>query len=375
LGVRVGGFRIYPKLNVDLGYNDNIFATSRDERDDMITEFAPRVEARSDWGRHALDLYANAALGRYLTNTNEDYEDYGAGAHGRIDVTPRAVAIGLLETQKLHEARGSPDDTAGVHPTEYRQHAGEIELRQRMGRFDFTISGDARRYDFFDNFALSDGTFRPINNHDRDRWSLDGALRFGYEIVPDYEAFVRGAYNIQRYDVELDDFGFKRDSEGPSIQAGVRLDLTGLIFGDLYAGYLSRSYDDPRLATVSGPLFGARLTWNVTPLTTVIGFFDRSIEETTLAGASGNFATKIGISADHELLRNLLLRAEGGALRYEYRGAGRVDDTVSFAFGARYLMNRNCYVSARYGEQHRDSNVSGGDFDQRTAILRVEAQY
>src|SRR5512144_3388111 len=53
LGIRAGSFLIYPKLGVDGTYNDNVFATNHNVKDDFITDIKPEVSVESDWANHA----------------------------------------------------------------------------------------------------------------------------------------------------------------------------------------------------------------------------------------------------------------------------------------------------------------------------------
>src|SRR3546814_5981286 len=110
---------------------------------------------------------------------------------------------------------------------------------------------------------------------------MEVCLRGGYEIMPSYEAFLRVTYNQRDYDSNVDDAGFNRDSDGYEAVAGVALDLSGVTFGDVYAGYMSQDYDDPALQDVDGPVVGAGVTWNPTALTSARLDVSRSEEHTS----------------------------------------------------------------------------------------------
>ena len=108
--MHAGGLFIYPRPGLQEFYNDNIFATDSDEEDDFITLITPGVDVRSDWTKHAFDLYAKAAIGRYADQTDEDFEDFSVGTNGRLDITQRAKLRAGVSYDRLHEGRGSPDD-------------------------------------------------------------------------------------------------------------------------------------------------------------------------------------------------------------------------------------------------------------------------
>jgi hypothetical protein len=176
------------------------------------------------------------------------------------------------------------------------------------------------------------------------------------------------------YSSAVDDAGFKRDSDGYELIAGTRIDFSGVTYGDIFGGYRRQMYDDARLESVSGPTFGGLVTWNVTGLTTIKGSIQRSVEESTLSGASGFFATEYKATVDHELLRNLLIGADISYLVDDYKGIDRTDNYYHGGAYARYLMNRNLYLTARYDYQKRDSNVTGADYDRNVVLLQVSTQ-
>src|SRR5687768_2552491 len=86
LGMRAGGFMVFPRVEVGEAYNDNIFADDDDEEDDFITVVRPEVDVESNWGRHALNLRTGAEAGFFLDNDDENFIDGFALVDGRLDV-------------------------------------------------------------------------------------------------------------------------------------------------------------------------------------------------------------------------------------------------------------------------------------------------
>jgi len=168
------------------------------------------------------------------------------------------------------------------------------------------LGGDLAVLDFDDVTANNGNT---LNQDDRDRMETEGNFRPCYEIVPQYEAFVRTAVNNRNYDDSVDDNNIKRDSQGWEVTAGVALDLGCVTYGNVFAGYMSQDYDDPMLKTVDGVGFGGDITWNPTRLTTVQFAIARTVEKSTLNGAAGALSTRFRADVDHELLRNVILSA------------------------------------------------------------------
>ena len=198
-------------------------------------------------------------------------------------------------------------------------------------------------------------------------------LRAGYQIQDEYEAFTQVILTSVDYDAAADDNGLNRDGEGYEIRAGARVDITALLFGDIFVGYLNRDYDGATLRSVDTIVGGLDLTWNVTPLTTITGGVERGIDETTLATASGSLRTNYDLSVDHELLRNLILSAWAGVSTDDFEGTNRNDDYARAGLGAKYLLNRNFSLAFSYEYSERDSSVSGSDYEINRVFLRLEA--
>ncbi len=84
LGIRRGAFTVLPGLEVREVYNDNIFSEDEGKIDDFITLVTPNLLARSDWRNHQLNLGANATIGRYANESDENFEDFSVGLDGRL---------------------------------------------------------------------------------------------------------------------------------------------------------------------------------------------------------------------------------------------------------------------------------------------------
>lgn len=370
LGARLGSFLLYPSVGVGMEFDDNIYRTKNDRESDFIAHVAPELRVVSDWNNHELEFRADIEAGRYFDNTSEDYTDWGVETKGRLDVTRATQLFGEARYESLHEDRGSPDDVAGVEPTEFDRATLSVGGSHRMNRVTVTGEGRYVRLDFDDVRAAGVGH---VNNDDRDRDVWIAAAQANYEIVPAYQAFVRAVYNVRDYRLGTDDFGIDRDSDGIELVVGSEFDLTGVTFGNVFAGYRSQWYQDDRLDSISGFAFGGQLTSNFTPITTGQLTVQRQIEETSVNTAEGFWSTGVRATLDHELLRNLILRAGLGYYLQEYKGIDRDDDVFIANAGAIWQMNRHLGVGATYTFESRDSHgdAAGTEYDDNRVMLRV----
>jgi hypothetical protein len=370
LGVRAGGFVLFPQVELGEAYNDNIFADPDDEEDDFITVLSPEVAARSDWGRHALNLRTGADAGFYLDNDDENFLDGFALVDGRLDVVRETYIFGGLGWRHRHEDRGSPDDVRGEEPTEYDLYSANLGVFRGRGRISARVNGNVDRFDFHDVDAAG-GT--EINQDDRDRFQYVLSGQVGYEYLPETEAFVRVTGRVRNYD-QISDTGIDRDSLGYAAVVGTDLDFTGKVSGEVFVGYQHTTYDDEVLNDIDGLAAGAAVLWNITGLTSLRGTLDVTTEETTQAGASGFLSTRAGAAIEHELMRNVLLGAGVTLGRDDYEGIDRQDDILIGSLTARYLINRNFYAGAELTHRTRESDFSAADFSQNVILFRLGAQ-
>lgn len=386
LGIRAGGFLIFPSVSVTEQIRDNIFfdeeensTNPKDIQGDFITVLSTELLVQSDWNNHQLNFFGDADLGAFFINDEENYSDWHVGTNGRFDISRDTNVSARFDLANRHETRGSPDDVNGIHPIFYNLFGPNVGAFHRFNRVSITLNGNVTKYDYEDvttgvNGAIGVLATGQINNDDRDRVEAEASAEIAYEIVPKYDAFIRGIVNNRNYDDALDDNGFDRDSNGWEVVAGTAIDFTGVLFGNVFAGFRRQSYDDPRFPATQGPGFGADVTWNPTGLTTVTASVERSVEESTLVNASGFFATSFAAGVDHELLRNLILSANGSFQKNKYDGNGRNDDIVRASGQVKYLMNRYFYVSVGYDFQNRESSFINQNYTINTVMIRLEGQ-
>lgn len=358
-GLPIGGFTLRPSMGLAVRYDDNIFADKDNEVGDRSSVVTPEIRLNSNWSRHRLNFLADAAIARYRDNYTEEYDDYRLRSDGRLDLRNSRVD-GALWRDKLHEDRTSPDDDRGTELNRFTVTGASGGYTYMPGRFLFRGEFELRKLNYSDTETLQG----PESNNDRDRKNHEFGFRAGYKLSPDYIIFAETRVDKIEYDQKVDDDGYERSSDGYEIVGGTQLDLSGRTFGEIYAGYLDRDYDDPRFNKANGLTFGAALTWNVTGLTTLIFNGSRTVDSTTIEGASGIEATNLGVHADHELFRNLILNAGLEFVNEDYDGINRTDDVWLAEFGGEYKMNR--YVGFEFGYRYQDRDTSPDSSGGRT---------
>ncbi len=388
-GIHTGSFVVLPKMDMTNQYDSNIYKRDRKqganaEIDSYVAHFRPGVDVRSNWNRHALNLNFDSDITQYATQGSQNnYEDLRTRLDGRLDVVRDSHLDGGFAYNSLHEDRGSPDQINGKGPTFYDTKVIDAFYTHKLNRVSVNGGGNATRYDYQDVLTSLNNT--PLLMSTRSHWEYAPSIRLGYEIQPEYEAFVKFIYKQADYDTLTLSNGagtaYNRNSTGYNALGGLAFDLTDLITGDMSVGYLQRSYTDARLKSISGINGFVNLKWRPTSLTTVNGKFSHDILETTQEGVAGILASSINIGAEHELMRNVILSGGGSFSNYDYQGfiapnlTNRNDKVYGGTVAAKYLLNRNLSTDLSYNYQSRDVNYLFSNYEVHQVMLNLRGQF
>jgi hypothetical protein len=368
LGVRAGGFLIFPKVELGTTYDDNVFATENNKQGDFIFQVLPTIVAQSDFSRHQLRFSAGADVGRYADNTSENFVDYFVTGSGRYDITGDASVSTNLAYRKLHEDRGDPDSpTTASEPIKFTRTNAELAYQQRFNRVVGRIGIGAENENYDDVSSLIG---RTLDQDDRDRWAYSATGQVGYDLYPGYQPFLRFTYTRTEYQEGI----VKPNSDNYEAVVGTSLDLTNLLTGEVFIGYLARSYDESAYSNFSGLAYGLKLDYAVTQLTSITGNISRGVEEGFSGTPNPRDRTTFQLGVNHELLRNLVLSGLAEYQMDDYQNTSQQEDFYLIQAGATYNINRNLYLRGTYSYSTRDSNIPGNDYERNLFLLRIGAQ-
>jgi hypothetical protein len=372
LGIRAGSFLILPSADVIESWDSNVYATPTRDSSDTFTTVQPQVIAASDWNNHALNLLLSDQSKFYNTLTTENVNNVTAAAQGRLDVERDIYFSGGGGYVLSHEDRASPNAAvSGKFPTETHDIDGNLGFVHDTGVIGMQINSTVDAYSYNNN-VTNTGTVIPETSRDYVGYTV--TPRVTYELVPGYHAFFQTPLNERDYNSADPSIGFKRSSHGYEGDAGVALNLGSALNGEVFLGYLRQDYEDHQLNSPQGLGGGANLLWNMTDLTSFRLVISRTVDETDVEPASGMVATAATLTAEHELLRNVLLSASGNYEQDQFAGLNRSDNNYHANAGVKYLLTRNFSLGLEADYYHRDSNAPGVNYDREIIGLRLHAQ-
>jgi hypothetical protein len=380
-GVHLGEFFWFPRAEIDEAYNSNIFATTANPTYDLITALQPSFDLLSIFSRNALNLHGNSLLQIFADHPGQNTQDGSISADSRLDVTAGSSLFANAQVAHQHISYGSPNSPGNTaQPVTYWNYTARTGYLQGGRRLSYGVDLGVTAAQY--NAApLVGGGVLPQSS--QDITIPDAALRVSYEVIPDYQAYVRLGGSLYDYWHTVPG-GTRPNSSVYRIDAGLQIFPRHIIFGTVYAGYLVQNFAETGLGSVSAPDFGGQLVWNITRLTTLTFTGLRAFNTgtpssgaTAIPGPAGNgyLATTVTANADHELLRNLLLNLNAGYENDTYQGITRTDNVFTAGTGVRHLVNRNLFLGGSFAFYRRSSNFTGASYTQNVLTLRVGTQF
>lgn len=353
-GLEIGDFLLQPEIGVGEMYDDNIFATRANETEDWITIITPSVHLKSNWTRHSFNLWAGAEKNIYRSNSSENVLDHWLEAQGRYDLSGSTNVYAGAGIHRSHEDRSSLDDptrrSLSAEPTRYWSKTAHLGGFHRFDRISLRLGGTYEHLDYDNVDSLAGGTIL-MDDRDRRLTSLGG--RGTFKLTDRLDLFAQAATDNRRYDKDFAD----RDSDGYRYAVGLGVDLGGNNKGEIYFGHMRQDYDNPGLADVSKPYFGAEGKFAVGPTTYLSTFVEREIAETTVNAASSSIDTTIGARVDYDMSPDLAFNARLGYTRSQFQGIDRNEDFVDAGFGVRHYIAQEIYIAGDYRLMLRESDV------------------
>lgn len=353
LGVPIGSFVLFPTLDLETGYDSNITASNADEKESWLFTVRPAFDLRSDWARHFLAVDGYFESTSYARYSEADYENYGAGTRGRIDVTGDFNIGGYARYAHLNELPGEDETNVNNlgNPLPYDQVTAGASFDKQFNRIWTTGAFDFRYRDF-DNWL--DGEPTDQSYRDGNDYRLSG--RVGYEISPLTSLFVGGSYhwfNMQNADYNATEY---------KAIGGVQIEPSRLTRGEAFIGYYNWSSDNGYLQGNSGLTFGANLQWFLSPLVTATFTAGQQVLTSNYEydGISGSavVSSSAGIRLDYEFRRNIVLSGWFDYLNQDYDAYPRVDNQYVVGAELRYFINRFSVAKLNYSYTDFDTNFN-----------------
>lgn len=364
-GIHIGGFMLFPKLDISGQYNDNVFAVNTGAKSDVSLDVHPSVRLESTWSHYLVALKAEYDLRRYNKFGQEDTDNYLLGAETKFDLGSATQFDATTDYGRYSELPGNTNIvTNAAKPTNYFMWDNKADIKHVFSRLQADIGASFSTLRFQNTPAVGGGTILSVN---RNRDVTSAFVDLGFQFSPGYQLFARGSWNQRDYEFLVSKF---RNSTGYDAVGGVRLQLTHLIDAEAFLGYLQQDYKAP-LAKVGGIDAGAKLHWSASRLTDVNLDVHRTIEETDQIGATAYFATTAELDVSHQLSRSVSVNAGVSYTNNDYKGVIQNENIIGANVGVDYHFMPQLHLVVDYRYTNRDSNLPSANYAQNLVEAHV----
>jgi hypothetical protein len=360
-------FVVFPKLEFETAYESNLFRTSSETSDEVFIA-SPSLSIRSDWGRHALELFGSADIARYVETTSEDYQEFLGRISGRADLYDNLAINALVQYGQRHQQRGDlidPGDTSSA--IVINQGRVRIGAELEFAAVTLLANIESETEDF-----VSSAT---IDNEDLDRDEHIVTVRASLEVDSGTSIFVQPKYNLRNFSRNVDSSGFEQDTRGFEVLGGIRWDASGVTFAEFGLGYLWQNFDESTFAIIQGVTASAQVIWNFTDLWTWTLGISREVSETSDQDLSGVLNTSVKSRLDYEFLYNTILSLSLQFNDEDFKSSSRSDGRTRAGFKVRHLFNALTFAELDAKYERVSSNDDTEDFKAATGMIRLGVQY
>lgn len=350
---RVDGVEIMPSINIDTIYDSNIFAVS-DANDDLIVRVKPRVTASTQLGSFNIATAAEVERRQYLSADSQSTTDYTLGLRGRFDIGRDGQIYAGTRNGQSTEDRADPASPLNLQePVQYRYASAFLGAAQSFNRLRIAARAGVETRNYEDG---RDGLDVLVDQDFRNRTLLTGDLGAEFAISPDTSVFVNGSVNRRDYKSQPL-LSPSRDSKGYEITAGTSFQLSKLIRSEIGVGYFQQDFEDAAFEDVDGFAARAKLEYFITPLVTLTARANRGVEESSTLGSGAYVTTSFSLTADYELLRNLIVSANISHERDRFQDIDRDYNITGAKMGVEWRLAPRYSLHAQY--DFRDQDASG----------------
>jgi hypothetical protein len=350
LGVRLGSFLARANGDIDIGYNSNLYGRSKNIVGDSYFKLRPSLRLASDWGRDSVEVSARAELTRFGKESAQNSTEYWLRATGLKEIGDRVTVRPAIDFSREVLPRGSAENSQTVgSPIFVRSLLANVAATYDGGQFSAELLLAFRRQRF-EPLRIGDDL---ISGKLRDTNGIGARATLLYKTGSPISVLAQAvADDTSNPHPEL---GRDRSAHGYALLAGVRIDPSGLLAGQVAVGVRHRDFRSSRTSS-AGLTYDARLEWYPTELITIGIKANQEYRNSGIVTANAVLVDKQAVNLAYEMFRDLNFALEATHEAASYRDVGAHTDLKGISLRATYTSRRALQLSAFAAYQASTTN-------------------
>jgi hypothetical protein len=373
--LRMGLFRVKPVLSLEAGVSDNYAASETNAENSLVYRAMAAVDFQSDWARHGLNArfavpsttYDGEETGsNYYTTT-----DFLASLDARIDIDSTFALTAAVSFADTAEPVGFADPAVTLKgPARLQSGTLNVGVSKEFNRLRIS-AGASRSTPDYDDVELANGSTVSVDQRDITNTSYN--VRADVALTDSTSLFVSASANQRDHDLDPPVVAENRDSEGVAYLAGVSFDITSTMRGEISAGTLEQTYDNPLTPEQTGTTARVGVEFFPDELLTISASGERSIQDSNTVEAATVVGTDANLDLVYEFRRDIQLGIGAGFSRDEYVEIDRQDERWEGRASVSYDLNRNVALTLSFGhtEQTSEGPDAGRTYEANTGLIGI----
>jgi len=325
--------------------DDNVFTRTSVKETDIALQIQPHMRIRKENRFNAVMLDMMARTSTYLRLTDQNSTEYRLqGTYTRGTTGPNSITIDFGYRRETILRGTVENDLVGGSPLMRRVLHGSLTGRKQFNRLsvDTQIIGVRQRYE-----NVQDSVGESISQHFRN------VTRFGLRGVGYYELSSRTSIftslEYDRYNYAKSALLENRDAENLSGTAGIRYELTRILYAQLGVGYRRYDFKERALSPISGLAVSGHLRYFPSRVLSIRGMIEQSNTTSPYDIVGAVTLTTTSVEVEYEMRRSLSFLAISKFALEDYAKQDYAARRVEVSAGPRLRFNRWLSADASIG--------------------------
>ena len=339
MGLDVGPVTVTPSVEAGVGYDSTVLGPARGQGSAFAATRAA-MQASAEQSDVRLGAYASADDRRYLDARRQSRTDWSTALGAGVPFAGGMLNLAASHLD-LHQDRSDIEARPSDRPIAFRVDDLRAQYSYRFNRLTVVPNVEFTVYRFSNTTVFG----IPSNQSFRDRNALSGGLSARYDLEPNFGLLLAARALDTRYTQQRPGIA-GRNARGVAALAGIESTGEGLWRYSLLVGAETRRFAGFRTRTT--PVADLQLVWLPSGMSSVSLRGTRAIEESAWQSASSATVTRLKLTAEHELFRDIILQAYGGVQLAELANGTGTRMTLNGGTRVIWVVNRQVQLSLAY---------------------------
>ena len=356
VGIKMDPVTLYPTASLALGRNDNVLLTPA-RVSSAVSILGAGLKAEIQEGKSKYSIGYDGLFGRYNSSSADNYNYHVITALADMDLSTRARLKLNAEHQEKSDPRGSLPTAATPDPNKYkRDNIG--------GFFSYGAEGSMGRIELEGDYSTKSYQNNRVVTTNLDVDVTRAGATFFWRVAPKTELLFQGVQIRSDYKATT----AVTDNTENKFLAGLKWEATVQTEGTFKVGYSKKDFWSPGTIAAKGGIWEGGIRWSPLSYSTV-DFSTGKLFNDPLGG--GNIINNRYFNAKwtHAWSERVKSEVSGSAIKDDYAGLGRNDNTSIFGLKLTHDTLRWLTLGAEYTYTNRDSNLNNFDYKKNLILF------